>query len=332
MNYEIHLARGASFTASADRTLLDCANDAGLHLEHSCRTGRCGTCKTRLVSGTVKTIGADTWLKPEDRAQGWILTCTDAAQGVCELEAEDLPRLAGIRTLTQPSRIEAIERLAPDVVHVTLRLPPTVSLKFLPGQYVNVLAAGLRRAYSLANMPRADNKLELMIREVPGGAMSAYWFGAAKDKDLLRIEGPRGTFFLRDVAGADLVFLATGTGIAPIRAFLAELQAAAEDARPRSITLLWGGRHPADLFWQPPDMPGLRYVPVLSRADADWRGARGHVQDVLLALDPAQKPDLSRAQVYACGSQAMILSANLQLCAAGLPANSFYSDAFVASE
>ncbi|XHS77130.1 FAD-binding oxidoreductase [Burkholderiaceae bacterium UC74_6] len=329
MTHQIRLARGAHFTASADRTLLDCAADAGLHLEHSCRTGRCGSCQTRLISGTVKTIGADTWLKPEDRAQGWILTCTDAAEGECELDAEDLPRLAGIRTLTQPSRIDAIERLAPDVVHVTLRLPPTVSLKFLPGQYVNVIAAGgLRRAYSLANAPRVDNKLELMIREVEGGAMSAYWFGTAQAKDLLRVEGPRGTFFLRDTAGADLIFLATGTGIAPIRAFLTELEGLAPQAQPRSVTLLWGGRHPADLFWQPPELPGLRYVPVLSRADADWPGARGHVQEVLLA----ENPDLSRAQVYACGSQAMILSANQQLCAAGLPANSFYSDAFVASE
>ena len=327
---EIRLTRGAAtFTASADRTLLDCALEAGLHLEHSCRTGRCGSCKTKLVSGTVKKIGADTWLSEQDRADGWILTCTDAATADCELEAEDLPRLAGIRTLTQPSRIESIERLSTDVVHVTLRLPPTVALRFLPGQYVNVIAAGgLRRAYSLAQAPRADNKLELMIREVDGGAMSAYWFGTAQAKDLLRIEGPRGTFFLRKTAEVDLIFLATGTGIAPIRAFLAELEALAPEAQPRSITLLWGGRHPADLFWQPPELPGLTYIPVLSRADASWTGARGHVHKVLLE----RMPDLSQAQVYACGSQAMTVSAASALCAAGLPATSFYSDAFVPSE
>jgi len=336
MTYEIRLARGAAFAASAEHTLLDCAFDAGLHLEHSCRTGRCGSCKTRLLSGSVKTIGADTWLQPADREQGWILTCTDAPLSDCEIEAEDLPRLAGIRTLTNPSRIDSIERLAPDVVHVVLRLPPTVGLNFLPGQYVNVIAAGgLRRAYSLANAPRADKRLELMIREVDGGAMSAYWFGtggaAAKAGDLLRIEGPRGTFFLRDVSGADLVFLATGTGIAPIRAFLTELAALPAEAQPRSTTLLWGGRHPQDLFWQPPalsELPGLNYIPVLSRADAGWTGARGHVHKVLLE----RMPDLSRAQVYACGSQAMIVSAGGELAAAGLPANSFFSDAFVPSE
>ena len=327
---EIRLTRGAAtFSASADRTLLDCALDAGLHLEHSCRTGRCGSCKTKLISGAVKKIGADTWLSEQDRAEGWILTCTDAATTDCQLEAEDLPRLAGIRTLTQPSRIDSIERLAPDVVHVTLRLPPTVALRFLPGQYVNVIVpGGLRRAYSLANAPRVDNKLELMIRELEGGAMSAYWFGAAQAKDLLRIEGPRGSFFLRETAGADLIFFAPGTGIAPIRAFLTELEALPAEAQPRSITLLWGGRHPADLFWQPPQMPGLRYIPVLSRADETWTGARGHVQDVLLAGNP----DLALARVYACGSQAMIVSAGTALASAGLPANSFYSDAFVASE
>ena len=329
MTHRIQLLQGKSFEAATERSLLDSALDAGLHLEHSCRTGRCGTCKTRLVTGSVKKIGTDLSLSEQDRADGWILTCTDAATADCELLAEDLPRLAGIRTLTQPSRIDSIERLAPDVVHVVLRLPPTVGLRFLPGQYINVIAAGgLRRAYSLANAPRADHRLELMIRQVPGGAMSHYWFGTAAPKDLLRIEGPRGSFFLRDVAGKDLVFLATGTGIAPIRAFLTELAAMPAGGQPRSTTLLWGGRHPEDLFWQPPELPGLSYIPVLSRADASWTGARGHVHKALLE----RMPDLSQAQVYACGSQQMIVSAGSALCAAGLPLTSFYSDAFVPSE
>ncbi|WP_077036281.1 FAD-binding oxidoreductase [Pelomonas sp. KK5] len=327
MPFEVRLSRGPAFTASAGRSLLDCALDAGLHLEHSCRTGRCGTCKTKLLGGEVQTVGKDLWLSSQDRAEGWILTCTDAATTDCSLDAEDLTRLAGIATQTHPARIDTIERPAPDVVHVTLRLPPTAKLRYLPGQYVNVIGAGgLRRAYSLAQAPREDGRLELMIRQVDDGAMSAYWFGAAKANDLLRIEGPRGTFFLREVAGLDLVLLATGTGIAPIRALLTEI--AALPAQPRSITLLWGGRRPQDLFWQPPQMPSLTYIPVLSRADESWTGERGHVQDVLLA----RRLDLASTVVYACGSQQMIVSAANSLCAQGLPAYSFHSDAFVASE
>ena len=151
-------------------------------------------------------------------------------------------------------------------------------------------------------------QLELHIRRVDGGAMSDYWFGAAKVNDLLRLHGPLGTFFLRDVAGADLVFLATGTGIAPVKAMLEGLNSQA--AAPRSVTVYWGGRLPTDLYW---DTRGAgtahRFVPVLSRAGATWDGARGHVQDLLLA----EGRDWDRAIVYACGSDAMIHDARRQL-------------------
>ncbi|HEY4080084.1 MAG TPA: 2Fe-2S iron-sulfur cluster-binding protein [Burkholderiaceae bacterium] len=323
----VHLLAGRSFEAAPDRTLLDAALDAGLHLEHSCRTGRCGTCKTRLLSGSVQTIAADTCLTSEDRAKGWILTCADAANGDVSLEAEDLARLAGLNARTLPARLDSIARLADDVVYVMLRLPPTAAFKFLPGQYINVIAdGGLRRSYSLAEAPRADGKLELMIRRVDDGAMSAYWFDRAKPNDLLRIDGPRGSFFLRDVAGVDLCLLATGTGIAPIRALLTELVALPDAGQPRSVRLYWGGRTEQDLFWKP--ATEIDYVPVLSRADESWSGARGHVQDVLLT----EGRDLANTQVYACGSPAMIDSAQASLTAAGLPARAFFSDAFVSSE
>jgi CDP-4-dehydro-6-deoxyglucose reductase len=324
---QVQLLQGRSFSAAPDRTLLDAALDAGLHLEHSCRTGRCGTCKTRLLSGSVQTIAADTCLSAEDRRQGWILTCADAATSDLSLEAEDLARLAGLNARTLPARLDSIARLADDVVHVVLRLPPTAALRFLPGQYINVIGdGGLRRSYSLAEAPRSDGRLELMIRRVDDGAMSAYWFERAQANDLLRIDGPRGSFFLRDLAGIDLRLLATGTGIAPIRAMLSELATLPVEAQPRSVRLYWGGRHPADLFWQPP--AGLDFVPVLSRADVGWTGARGHVQDVLLAagIDPAA------TRVYACGSPAMIDSARAALAAAGLAERDFHSDAFVSSE
>ena len=327
MSHAVQLLQGASFSAPEDRTLLDAALAAGLHLEHSCRTGRCGTCKTRLLSGSVKTIAADSCLSAADRQAGWVLTCADAAAGDVSLQAENLARLAGIDARTLPARLDSITHLAHDVVHVVLRLPPASPLKFLPGQYINVIGdGGLRRSYSLAEAPRADGKLELMIRRVDGGAMSAYWFDKAKPNDLLRIDGPRGTFFLRDVAGLDLRLLATGTGIAPIRALLTELAALAAEAQPRSVRLYWGGRTPHDLFWQPPQ--GTDHVPVLSRADAQWSGARGHVQDVMLAQDA----DLARTQVYACGSPAMIDSARASLTAAGLHEAAFFSDAFVSSD
>jgi CDP-4-dehydro-6-deoxyglucose reductase len=162
---------------------------------------------------------------------------------------------------------------------------------------------------------------------VPEGEMSRYWFQQAKVKDLLRLRGPLGTFFLRGQAGKDLVLLATGTGIAPVKAILEELSSQPAGAQPRSLTVYWGGRRREDLYWQPPDMPSLKFVPVLSRAGDDWTGQRGHVQDVMLR-DHAYLAD---TLVYACGSNAMIHSAQAQLHAAGLPDRQFHSDAFVCS-
>jgi CDP-4-dehydro-6-deoxyglucose reductase len=214
-------------------------------------------------------------------------------------------------------------------MQVQLRLPPNARFRYLPGQYIDVITKdGQRRSYSLANPGNDSENLELHIREVPNGKMSQYWFGEAQPNDLLRFEGPRGTFFLREVADVDLVFLATGTGIAPIKAMLAQLGRGTDGPGPRSVHLLWGGRHCADLYWRPESSPvGLQFTPVLSRPAADWTGARGHVQDVLLA----SPRNWERTVVYACGSSAMIASARAALTAAGLPVKRFFADAFVSS-
>lgn len=325
--HTIRLANGKQFAAGADRTLLDAALAAGLVLEHGCRTGRCGSCKTRVLEGRTQPLLADTFLSDEDHAAGWVLSCTEAAAGDVSLDCEDLAALQGIEARTLPARISLLEPLAEDVLRVVLRLPPNNVLRYLPGQYVNIIAAGgLRRSYSIANAPRGDNTLEFFIRRVDAGAMSAYWFGQAAVNDLLRLDGPRGSYYLREPAGRDVLLLATGTGIAPIKAMLESLAGA--EGQPRSIQLLWGGRTPADLFWQPAfDALPLQYTPVLSRADAGWAGARGHVQQVLLAT----QPNLDQTDVYACGSPAMIAGARQALVAAGLAPGRFHSDAFVSS-
>lgn len=318
---------GRCFPAAEGETLLDAALRADVTLAYSCRTGRCGTCKGRLCTGITAALHEELGLTASERDAGWVLTCVRTALSEIELEIEDLGniRLAAPRTL--PCRIQALDRLAGDVIKVALRLPPGSAFDYRPGQYVDVIGhGGLRRSYSVANAPAADRQLELHIRRVDGGAMSDYWFGAAKLNDLLRLHGPLGTFFLRDVAGADLVFLATGTGIAPVKAMLEGLDA--QPAAPSSVTVYWGGRVPADLYWDTREAgTAHRFVPVLSRAGATWDGACGHVQDLLLA----DGRNWARTIVYACGSDAMIHGARRQLVAAGLGEGRFFADAFVCS-
>ena len=325
----IHLTNGREFAVESGISLLDAASSAGIALPYSCRTGRCSTCKALVRRGQTRPITDETGLSLEEIEAGWILTCVRTAETDVELDIEDLGEITLAPPKTLPCRIAELEKLAPDVVRVRLRLPPTSSFSFRPGQYIDVIGAnGLRRSYSLANANHEDKLLELHIRYVNGGAMSDYWFNHAKTNDLLRLNGPLGTFFLRGCANADVFFLATGTGIAPVKAILESLMQMREEQQPQSITVLWGGRQPEDFYIDIAAILGNhRYIPVISRPNETWTGAKGYVQDILLSA----APDLSNATVYACGSDNMIQDAKKLLSNAGLPAARFYSDAFVSS-
>jgi len=326
---QISLTSGTVFTGSSDISILDAATSAGVLLSYSCKTGRCSTCKCKVRSGQTRELYAETGLTEQEKEEGWILGCVRSAETDVIIEVDDLGGVVLPVVKTVPCRISHLLLLAPDVIQIKLRLPPNTEFSFIPGQYIDVIGpGGVRRSYSLSNASFADKYLDLHIRAVDGGAMSQYWFGQANVNDLLRLNGPLGTFFLRDVAGLDLVFLATGTGFAPVKAMLESIHNLAPAHAPNSVTVLWGGRTPQDIYFDVERISGdFRFIPVLSRADDQWSGARGYVQQALLS----GLPDLQHAAVYACGSEAMIRDARATLILAGLPANRFYSDAFVRS-
>jgi CDP-4-dehydro-6-deoxyglucose reductase len=325
----VKLSTGREFLAAEDVTLVDAALSAGIALPHSCKTGRCSTCKCKVLQGKTTALQTEIDLSAAEKAEGWILSCVRSAQTDVILEVEDLGNVALPPRKTLPCRISSIDRLSTDVVRIKLRLPPTADFRSIPGQYIDVIGPfGVRRSYSLANANTADKTLELHIRAVAGGVMSDYWFKQAKANDLLRFNGPLGTFFLRGLDQLHLVFLATGTGIAPVKAMLESLPRIAPERAPKSVTVFWGGRTAEDLYFDPQAIPaGHRFVPVLSRAAAGWAGVSGYVQNALIAT----QPDLAHTAVYACGSDAMIRNAKASLLAAGLPHNHFFADAFVHS-
>jgi CDP-4-dehydro-6-deoxyglucose reductase len=324
----ITLLNQKQFTTAASETLLEAALRTNITLEHSCKTGRCGTCRAEVVSGSTEACIDEVALTATERASGWILTCARYAVDDVRLSVEDLGDEKLVPARTFPCRIHSLEKLAPDVMKVVLRLPPRQTLEYRAGQYIDVIGSNaVRRSYSLANAPGTDSMLELHVREVPGGAMSRFWFGDAKSNDLLRLHGPLGTFFLRGASDDHLIFLATGTGMAPIKAMLEGLDHRRAALNP-SVYVFWGGRTERDLYWEPVRAGhACDYTPVLSRAGADWDGARGYVQDAVLA----KGLDLGRARVYACGSPAMIDSARNLLLSHGLESHRFHSDAFVCS-
>jgi len=318
---------GRRLEAGADESLLAAALRQGWNVAYSCRTGRCNSCRARVLAGETRTLQPEPGLSAAEAAEGYVLSCSRAACGDVQVELPLLHGPALPPARLWPCRIASLERLAEDVLRVQLRLPPTAAWRHEAGQFVDVIGPeGLQRSYSLAN--GAGALLELHIRRVPAGRFSAWWFEQAQPNDLLRLNGPLGTFVLRELAGRDLFFLATGTGYAPVQALLQALPQLPVEQQPRSVTLYWGGRQPADLYLQPECAhPQWRYVPVLSRADSAWSGRRGHVQQALLT----DAPDWARATVYACGNPAMVDGAREELAAARLPPDQFHADAFVPS-
>ncbi|WP_346098156.1 FAD-binding oxidoreductase [Pseudomonas veronii] len=325
----VTLSNEKKFSCEPGVTLLDSAKKHGVVLEYSCRSGRCGVCRAQVVGRTEVIHHDESVLSAEEVASGYILTCCRTALSDVRLSIEDLGQFANIKSKTLPCRVDSFKMLADDVVEVILRLPPKDPLHYLPGQYVDVIGKnGVRRSYSIANAPRQDGRLELQIRQVEGGVMSEYWFEEIANNDLLRLEGPQGTFALRSTSPTNLVFLATGTGIAPVKAILEQLKAAPELVAGKKVWVYWGGRHAQDIYWAPElGSLAITFVPVLSRPGSDWKGRTGYVQDVLWQ----DGVDLADAVVYACGSEFMIHSAKEKLVTLGLPHKNFYSDAFVSS-
>ena len=329
---------GRQFSANADETLLAAGIRQGIGLPYGCKDGACGSCKCKKLSGTVvHGTHQSKALSPEEEAAGFVLTCCGVPQSDVVLESRQVTEAGAHPIKKMPVRVQSLERLSHDVMRLKLQLPAADTFGYHAGQYVDfLLRDGARRSYSMANAPHTQSGapgIELHIRHMPGGKFTDQVFGTMKEKDILRIEGPFGSFYLREDSAKPMVLLASGTGFAPIKALI-------EHMRFKGITrpavLYWGGRRPADLYedaWiqsQLADMPQLRYVPVVSDAlpEDQWTGRTGFVHRAVLQ----DLPDLSGHQVYACGAPIVVDSARADFVKlAGLPDDEFYADSFTSA-
>ena len=323
------------FQADRDEPILHAAIREGIGLPYGCKDGACGSCKSRLLEGRV-IHGAhqDKALSAAEEAAGLILTCCAAPQTDCVVEARSVPGAGEFPVLKMPGRVLSLQRPAADVALLRVQLPANQSFQYRAGQYVEfLLRDGARRSYSMANAPHnlgTPPAIELHIRHMPGGKFTDQVFGTMKEKDIVRMEGPFGSFFLREDTAKPMVLLASGTGLAPIKALVERLR---EIGSQRPAVLYWGCRSRADLYlhdWASAaatELPWLRYVPVLSepRPEDDWQGRTGLVHQAVMA----DWPDLSGHQVYACGAPIMVASAQRDFIArCGLPEDEFHADSF----
>ena len=324
--FKVTLKNNKSFRCDKDTTIFEAAKNNNIILEHSCLSARCRSCIVKVVSGNTINKEEELVLTEEDKNENFVLSCNAKPTSDLELDIEDLGNILIYEKKIIPSKISVIEKLTDDVLKVTLRIPPNSNFNFNSGQYVNIIKGNLTRSYSIANCSNHNNELEFFIKKYINGLMSEYFFKEAKLNDLLRLEGPMGTFFLRDSSFKNIVFLATGTGIAPIKSILEGLDKSHEQCQNKNLWLIVGARYQEDLFWEP-NLKNLniKYIPVLSRQVNDWNGAKGYVQDIVLK----RQIDLEDTQVYACGSNDMINSAKELFLKNNLKENNFFSDAFV---
>jgi CDP-4-dehydro-6-deoxyglucose reductase len=306
---------------------------ADLMLPYGCRNGACGTCKGRILEGSVD-YGAyqPTTLTDAEKADGLALFCCAKPVTDLVIEVREVRRAGDIRIRKLPCRIESIDKPTCDVAIVKLKLPANERLQFLAGQYIDLLLKdGHRRSFSLATAPHDDALLELHIRHIAGGVFTEQLFHQFKGREILRFEGPLGAFYLREDSDKPIIFVAGGTGFAPIKAVIEHALHHHLD-RDRPMVLYWGVRAMRDLYM--PDLPGrwqqsanFTFIPVLSDPAPDdaWPGRTGFVHRAVLD----DFADLSGYQVYACGGPAMIDAARKAFTGTrGLPPDAFFADSF----
>ncbi len=319
------------FTVKTGETILDAALREGFVISYGCRNGACGTCKGKVLSGEVDYGSYQASALPEaDKRQGYALFCQAKPRGDVVVECREVGASKDVQIRTLPARVQKMQKLAADIMLVELKLPASERLQFLAGQYIDILLKdGSRRSFSMANAPHDDAVLQLHMRNY-GGPFSTHVFSKMKERDILRFEGPLGTFYLRESGEKPVILLASGTGFAPVKAIV-EHAFHTHIARP--LILYWGARTRADLYmnelverWAH-EHNNFKYVPVLSDPLPvdQWSGRTGLVHEAAMK-DIA---DMSGCQVYACGVPVMVESAQRDFAAqCGLPETEFFSDAF----
>jgi CDP-4-dehydro-6-deoxyglucose reductase len=330
--------QGRTLKVGAQQPLLEAALDAGLNLPHSCKSGHCGSCRARLLSGEIRyPAQRPLGLSAEEAQQGFVLLCQARAASDVTVEARLIASVADVEMKTLPCRIERLVPLAPDVMQVWLRLPSVERLPFHAGQYLDVLLeGGRRRSFSIASPPHDAQLIELHVRRVSGGGFTERLFGAEDGSagaplaagSLLRIEGPIGQFVYREGTGP-LIMVAGGTGFAPLKSILRHVL---ETGIRRPVHLYWGARHQQDLYEEARVLewlgrfPQLTYTAVLSEATRieATHQRTGWVHEAVLADHPA----LAGTEVYAAGPPAMIEALRASFPRHGLEDGRLYFDSF----
>jgi len=326
---------GFEIEVTEDETVLQGAFRQGVMLMHGCKEGQCSACKSFLLEGEVDLERYSTFALAEyEQEEGYTLLCRAHAYSDLEVELlnfdEEMLK-SGVPIQTVQTEIAAIEPLTHDISRLSLTLVDPPEMAFNPGQYVDITIPGTRstRAFSMANTPATDDRLEFMIKIYPDGRFSRLLKDDLKVGDALEVKGPYGVFMLRQHSDSDIVFIGGGAGMAPIWSLLTSM---AESNVTRKATYYYGARTRKDLFYLDEmrklaeRLDSLRFVPALSEpaTEDEWDGETGLITDVVDRLEG----DLSSHEAYLCGPSPMIDAAIATLQAKGCGEARIFYDKF----
>ena len=336
MSFKISIpASGHQFTAEANQTILTAAINAGINLPYGCRDGACGSCKGQLLTGTVDQGHYNfNVLNGDEIASGKTLFCCAIPLSDCMIAPREILDSTVVKPRILPARVEKKVLLTPDTMAIYIKLPSNERLEFRAGQFVEfIMKNGLRRAYSIANAPHDDAVLEFHLHKIENGVFTSFIFDEMPEKAILRLEAPFGSFYLREDSDKPIIFVASGTGFAPIKGIIEHaIHTKKSRKNSRKMVLYWGAKTEADLYMN--DLAAcwasehdVQYIPVLSRANSLWTGRTGYPQEAVMT----DYADLSAFEVYACGAPKMVDLALQAFKTKGLAEDAFFSDAFTAA-
>jgi len=319
---------GKSFQCRSDQTVLDGALSNGFNFPYGCQNGFCGQCKAVILNGEIDyDEGNPEAISDDDIEANMALLCQCKAKSDLYIAVDEIDSLANIQIRSMPCRVEEVNHLNHDVVQLILKIPGSQSLQYLAGQYLDIEHPEFEpRAFSIANAPVNSNLLELHIRLVEGGQFTNFVFNALTEKTILRIEGPKGSFFLREESDCPIIFIAGGTGFGPIKAIIENLILMNSS---RTVYLYWGVRTEQDFYLNLPSEwsekhSNISFIPVLSEPDSSWSGMSGYVHEVVMK----DFENLIDFEVYACGPPVMVKAAAKSCIENNLKKENFFSDSF----
>ena len=319
---------GKSFKCGDEESVLDGALSNGFNFPYGCQNGFCGQCKAVILNGEIDYDGeVPSVLSTDDIDSNMALLCQCKAKSDLYIAVDELDSLANIEVRSMPCRVEQINHLNHDVIQLILKIPGAQSLQYLAGQYLDLEHSDFEpRSYSIANAPTNSNLIELHIRLVDDGKLTNFIFNTLTVKTILRIEGPKGSFFHREDSECPIIFIAGGTGFGPVKAIIEHL---INIGSTRVVYLYWGVRSEVDLYSNLPSewsekYPNISFVPVLSEASESWNGNKGYVHDSVVK----DFEDLADFEVYACGPPVMVNAAVKSCLEHKLVKENFFSDSF----